>query len=78
MVILNGSDVFRESVKLPLFNPLMTDKQTQYYLAGGAVSPHTRQKHLTLVSANSIGLEWKLTSLSVLNGASIGKAGPRV
>ncbi len=71
MVVLNGSDVFRQSIKLPVFNALMTDNHAQYNFAGGAVSPHTRKKHLSLVSADSVGLEWKLSSLSVLNGESL-------
>ncbi len=71
MVVLDGTDVFRESVKLPVFNAMLTNNQEQYYLAGGAVSPHTRKKHLSLVSADNIALEWKLGSLSVLNGGFV-------
>jgi len=65
-VVVDGTDTFRSSVKLPVFNSLITSNQAQYYIAGGVVSTHTRKKHLSLVKAEA--LEWKLSSLSVLNG----------
>ncbi len=71
IVVLDGTDVFRDSVKLPVYNAMLASNQEQYYLAGGAVSPHTRKKHLSLVSADNIALEWKLGSLSVLNGGFV-------
>lgn len=66
VVVLDGTDVFQKSVKSPVFNSL--NEKTQYYLAGGAVSAHTHKKHLSLVCADNVTLEWKLSSLSVLNG----------
>ena len=71
LVVVDGTDVFRETVKLPIASSTIMADQNQYFLAGGAVSAHTKKKHLSLVNAEKTKLEWKLGSLSILNGTVI-------
>lgn len=68
MVVMDGRDVFREKVKLPVAISNMSDQRDQYFIAGGVISTHTKRRHLSLVNADKVKLEWKLGSLHVLNG----------
>lgn len=68
LVVVDGTDVFRETVKLPVTSSTIMADQNQYFVAGGAISAHTKKRHLSLVNAEKTKLDWKLGSLSILNG----------
>ena len=68
---MDGSDKFCYQLKVPVnAAPPLSSSHThhQYLFAGGAVSPHTSEKHITLVKAENAKLCWRLGSMSLLNG----------
>lgn len=71
LVVMDGTDKFCYRLKLPTNAvplPISSHTHHQYLFAGGAVSPHTSEKHITLVRAENAKISWKLGSLSLLNG----------
>lgn len=72
LVVLNGKDSFKFSLPLP--SGPTTASKWQYYLAGGAVSRHTLERHIQLVNAGTSSISWTLGSLQVLRGKIISSA----
>lgn len=66
LILVNGKDSFTYTVPLPA-RPNAVPK-IQYYIAGGAVSTHTTDRHLQLVNAENSQVTWRLGSLQVLRG----------
>jgi len=66
LILVNGKDCFTYTVPLPAA-PNAVPK-IQYYIAGGAVSTHTTDRHLQLVNAENLLVTWRLESLQVLRG----------
>lgn len=66
LILVNGKDSFTYEVPLPA--ALKAVPRTQYYIAGGAVSTHTTDRHLQLVNAENSQVTWRLGSLQVLRG----------
>jgi hypothetical protein len=66
LVMVNGRDSFTFSLPLP--SGPTTASKWQYYLAGGAVSRHTQERHIQLVNAGTSSISWTLGSLQVLRG----------
>ncbi len=70
LVVMDGIDKFCYQLKFPQVLPSAhaAAASHQYLFAGGAVSPHTSEKHIFLVKAENAKLSWKLSSLTLLNG----------
>ncbi len=72
---MDGADKFCYQLKMPSYAappPSSSHAYHQYLFAGGAVSPHTSEKHITLVRAENAKLSWKLGSFALLNGVWVG------
>lgn len=67
LVVVNGKDNLKYTLSLPP-GPSTTSKW-QYYIAGGAVSSHTLERHIQLVNADTSNITWRLGSLQVLKGS---------
>ena len=67
LVLVDGRDCFTYTLSLPS-GPTSSPKW-QYYMAGGAVSRHTLERHIQLVNADTSLVSWRLASLQVLKGA---------
>ena len=65
-MVINGKDNARYTLSLPP-GPT-TSSKWQYYIAGGAVSSHTSERHIQLVNADTSNIAWRLGSLQVLKG----------
>lgn len=66
LIVINGKDNARYTLSLPP-GPT-TSSKWQYYIAGGAVSSQTSERHIQLVNADTSNIAWRLGSLQVLKG----------
>ena len=71
LVVMDGSERFGYDMTMP---PLpeggVPSYPHQYLIAGGGVSEHILERHITLVRAQTNKISWKLSFLSILNGES--------